>query len=111
MSQGPAPRDPGQDENLSGGPAGPADFPELGSPRWRLVPCSPDWPDWMRDEAFLAALAQEEEPGDPDDEEDPGSAPPPGLDDAQLAVLPNGDVRWTMPSGRQYTTEPTRHPS
>jgi hypothetical protein len=24
--------------------------------------------------------------------------------------LPNGDVRWTTPSGRQYTTEPTRYP-
>jgi hypothetical protein len=25
-------------------------------------------------------------------------------------ALPNGDVRWTAPSGRQYTTEPTRYP-
>ena len=24
--------------------------------------------------------------------------------------LPNGDVRWTTPSGRQYVTEPTRYP-
>jgi Domain of unknown function (DUF222) len=24
--------------------------------------------------------------------------------------LPGGHVRWTTPSGRQYTTEPTRHP-
>jgi len=24
--------------------------------------------------------------------------------------LPNGEVRWTTPSGRQYTTEPTRYP-
>jgi hypothetical protein len=24
--------------------------------------------------------------------------------------LPSGEVRWTMPSGRQYTTEPTRYP-
>jgi hypothetical protein len=24
--------------------------------------------------------------------------------------LADGSVRWTMPSGRQYTTEPTRHP-
>jgi hypothetical protein len=24
--------------------------------------------------------------------------------------LPNGEVRWTMPSGRQYVTEPTRYP-
>jgi hypothetical protein len=25
-------------------------------------------------------------------------------------ALPNGAVRWTTPSGRQYTTEPTRYP-
>jgi hypothetical protein len=24
--------------------------------------------------------------------------------------LPNGEVRWTAPSGRQYVTEPTRYP-
>jgi hypothetical protein len=24
--------------------------------------------------------------------------------------LPSGEVRWTTPSGRQYTTEPTRYP-
>jgi hypothetical protein len=24
--------------------------------------------------------------------------------------LASGDIRWTTPSGRQYTTEPTRHP-
>jgi len=24
--------------------------------------------------------------------------------------LPDGTVRWTTPSGRQYTTEPTRYP-
>jgi hypothetical protein len=28
----------------------------------------------------------------------------------QAEQLPNGDVRWTTPSGRQYTTQPTRHP-
>jgi hypothetical protein len=26
-------------------------------------------------------------------------------------LLPGGDVRWTTPSGRQYTTEPTRYPT
>jgi hypothetical protein len=24
--------------------------------------------------------------------------------------LPDGTFRWTTPSGRQYTTEPTRYP-
>jgi hypothetical protein len=28
----------------------------------------------------------------------------------QAKQLPSGEVRWTMPSGRQYTTEPTRYP-
>lgn len=28
----------------------------------------------------------------------------------QAEQLPSGHVRWTTPSGRQYTTEPTRHP-
>jgi Domain of unknown function (DUF222) len=83
VNQGPVPRDPGQDENLPGGPAGPGGFPELGSPRWRLAPCSPDWPEWMEDGAYL----DDEDPGDPGEEEDPDSAPPPGLDDAGLAAL------------------------
>ena len=28
----------------------------------------------------------------------------------QVEQLANGEVRWTSPSGRQYTTEPTRYP-
>ena len=28
----------------------------------------------------------------------------------QVDKLPNGDVRWTTPAGRQYATEPTRYP-
>jgi len=28
----------------------------------------------------------------------------------QTEKLADGGVRWTMPSGRQYVTEPTRHP-
>lgn len=28
----------------------------------------------------------------------------------QAEQLPNGNIRWTMPSGRQYVTEPTRYP-
>jgi hypothetical protein len=38
-------------------------------------------------EACLESLADDEYPGDPDEEEDPDNAPPPGLDEAQLAVL------------------------
>jgi hypothetical protein len=68
-------------------PGGPDDFPGFGSAGWRLVPASADWPDWTQDEAYLAALAEEDEPGDLDLYQDPDNAPPPGLDDAQLAAL------------------------
>ena len=46
------------------------------------MPQSPDW-----DEAWLAARAEDEYPGDPEEDEDPDNAPPAGLDDAQLAAL------------------------
>ena len=83
MSAAPAPRDPGRDEDPSGVPAGPGDHPRLGSPDWRLVPQSPDWPEWMDDDVH----ADDEDPGDPDEYQDPDNAPPPGLEDAQLAAL------------------------
>ena len=95
MSETPVPRDPGRDENPSGLPAGPGDRPSLGSPDWRLVPCRPDW-----DEAYLAAMADDEDPGDPDEYEDPDNAPPPGLDDAQLAAV--------IAAAREITAEQAR---
>ena len=82
MSETPVPRDPGPGGDSSGLPAGPGDHPSLGSPGWQLVPQSPDW-----DEDCLAARADDEYPGDPDEYEDPDNAPPPGLDDAELAAL------------------------
>ncbi|HJY66174.1 MAG TPA: hypothetical protein VJ254_05565, partial [Streptosporangiaceae bacterium] len=82
MSETPVPRDPGRDEDPPGTPAGPGDHPSLGAPGWRLVPCSPDW-----DEAYLAAMAEDEYPGDADLYEDPDNARPAGLDDAELATL------------------------
>jgi Domain of unknown function (DUF222) len=83
MSETPVPRDPGRDEGPSGVPAGADDRPSLGSPEWRLVPQSPDWPEWMDDDAHVG----DEYPGDPDLYEDPDNAPPLDLDDAQLAAL------------------------
>ena len=73
MLQEPVPSDPGRDGDPSGTPTGPGDHPSLGSPGWRLVPQSPDW-----DEAFLAARLDDEDPGDPEEYEDPDNAPPPG---------------------------------
>ena len=46
------------------------------------MPQSPDW-----DEAYLAAIAEDEDPGDPEEYEDPDNAPPAGLDDSELAAL------------------------
>jgi len=66
-----------------GVPAGSGDRPWLGSPDWRLVPQSPDWPEWMDEDAH----ADDEDPGDPDLYQDPDNAPPPGLDDAELEAL------------------------
>jgi hypothetical protein len=63
-------------------PAGPGDHPWLGSPHWRLAPQSPDWPGWMDD-----AHADDEDPGDLEEYEDPDNAPPRGLDDAGLETL------------------------
>jgi hypothetical protein len=83
MSETPVPRDPGQDDDLAGVPAGPGDRPALGSPGWRLVPQSPDWPEWMDEDAH----AGDADPGDPDLYEDPDNAPPPGLEDAELEAL------------------------
>jgi hypothetical protein len=82
MSDTPVPRDPGWDDNPPGVPAGPGDRPRLGFPDWQLVPQRPDW-----DEAYLAARADDEYPGDPDEYEDPDNAPPLGLDDAELEAL------------------------
>jgi hypothetical protein len=97
MSDTPAPRGPGPDEDPPGGPAGPGDRPWLGSPDWTLVPQSPDWPEWMGEDA----QAGEEDPGDPDEEyEDPDNAPPPGLGDAELAAL--------LAAAREVTAEQAR---
>src|SRR5580658_5526348 len=82
MRETPDPQDPGRDETPPGTPAGPGDHPGFGSPRWRLVPQSPDWPDGE-------ACAPDEDPGDLEEYEyeDPDNAPPLGLDDRELAAL------------------------
>ena len=66
MSEAPVPQDPGRDDDLPGA----------------------EWPEWMDEPGYLAALC-EDDPGDgePEEYEDPDNAPPPGMDDAQLAAL------------------------
>ena len=95
MSDTPAPRHPGPDNTPPGGPAGSGDHPSLGSPDWTPVPQRPDW-----DEAWLAAQAEDEYPGDLDSYEDPDNAPPPGLDDDQLADM--------IAEAREITAEQVR---
>jgi uncharacterized protein DUF222 len=68
MPQGPAPQDPGRDDNPD------------------RVPL---WPDWMDDPAYLAMRAADEDPGDPDLDEDPDDAPLPEVDEAELAAEAN----------------------
>ena len=95
MSETPDSPGPGQDDNPPGTPPGPGDLPWLGSPDWTLVPQSADWPDWLDQ-----ARWEDEDPGDPDQDEDPDNAPPPGLDDAQLAAL--------IAEAREVTAEQAR---
>ena len=95
MRDTPVPRDPGPDGDPPDLPAGPGEHPWLGSPGWRLVPCSADW-----EEGYLAAAADDEYPGDPDEYEDPDNAPPPGLEDAELEAL--------IAEARQSTAEQAR---
>jgi hypothetical protein len=99
MRETPVPQDPGRDEDPSGVPAGPGDHPALGSPDWRPVPQSPEW-----DEAYLAARADDEYPGDLDEYQDPDNAPPAGLDDAELAAL----IAEARQNGREITTDQAR---
>ena len=89
MSEMPAPQNPERDDGAPSAPTGEDEGPLFGSPGWQLVPQSPDWPEWMDDPGYLAAR-DADDPGDPEDfdeDEDPDSAPPPGLDDAELAAL------------------------
>jgi len=88
MGTGPARPDPGRDGDRGWDAVG------RGDPLWDGTGdgCPPEaGGDWMDDpdvrEAYLAALAEEDEPDDPDLYQDPDNAPPPGLDDAQLAEL------------------------
>jgi hypothetical protein len=74
---------PGRDED----PARDAADPLWdGTGDWQPVPQEPEWDDqqWA---AYAAALYDEDEPADPDLWDDPDNAPPPGLDDAELAAL------------------------
>ena len=65
MPETPVSPDPGRDED----------------PRW-----VPPWPEWMDDPAYLVLRATDEDPGDPGLYEDPDDAPPPDVEDDELAA-------------------------
>jgi hypothetical protein len=88
VDTGPARPGPGRDEDPARAAADPRDPLWDGTGQWRPAPPGADWMDDPEiREAYLAALAEDDEPDDPDLYQDPDSAPPPGLDDAQLAAL------------------------
>ena len=66
MPQEPVPPDPGRDGDPSR---------------------APSWPEWMDDPAYLAMRAADEDPGDPDLDLDPEDAPPPEVEDGELAAV------------------------
>ncbi len=87
MHQEPVPQDPGRDEDPL-----------------RV----PSWPDWMDDPAYLAARAEDEDPGelDLDLDVDPGDALPPGLDDA--GVLDDAELEALIAEAREVSAGPGR---
>jgi hypothetical protein len=104
VGTGPAYRGPGRDEDPSGAPADPGDPLWDGTGDWRPAQAGADWMDDPEiREAYLAALAEEDEPDDPDQYQDPDSAPPPGLDDAHT-----GRVRSRPARSRPARSRPVR---
>ena len=66
MSEAPVPQDPGRDDDPPGA----------------------ERPEWMDEPGYLAAQCEDDPgEGEPEEYEDPDNAPPPGMDDAQLAAL------------------------
>ena len=113
MPQGPAPADPGRDDSRPGTPPGPGQAPPSG------VPVEPDWepvitrPDPMTEEereAWLDALAGEDEPVDPAEYPDPDGPPPPGEDEltaeelAGIGEAAEGVARAAVNGARSGTT-------
>jgi len=75
MPQEPAPADPGRDEPRPGDPMQDAPYD------WEPVITRPDPMTEEEREAWLDALAGEDEPFDPEEYPDPEGPPPPGEDE------------------------------
>ena len=113
MSPGPVPADPGRDEVLPGTPPGqdraalPADS---GLPDWEPVITRPDPMTEEEREAWLDALAGEDEPFDPEEYPDPEGPSPPGEDEltaeeaAGIGEATEAEARAAADGARSGTT-------
>jgi hypothetical protein len=95
MTPGPAPQDPGRDENPAQHVRGPGKTPPGPDGEWWSLPSRADWMDEREWEARQAAL---ESQGEPDESElfpelylplyaDAGEPPPPGEDDIPAGLI------------------------
>jgi len=88
MPQEPAPADPGREEPRPGRPPAPGQGPPpAGDEVWEPVITCPDPLSAQELEAWLDALAEEDEPFDPEEYPDPDGAPPPGEDELTAAEI------------------------
>src|SRR2546428_3565275 len=82
MPQEPVPADPGRDADPGQGAPEPEDPAHYAAPDWEPVVNRPDWMTEEEREAWLDALAEQDEPFDPEEYPDPEDcAPPPGEDE------------------------------
>ena len=94
MPPGPVPADPRRDETPPGTPPGRDRAPLPGGPveaDWEPVITRPDPMTEQEREAWLDALAGEEEPVDPEEYADPDGPPPPGED--ELTAQESTEIR------------------
>ena len=113
MPPGPAPADPGRDEPRPGTPSGPdraAPPGDPGPPDWEPVITRPDPMTEEEREAWLDALAGEDEPSDPEEYPDPDGPPPPGEDEltaeeiAEIGGVAEAEARAAANGARSGTT-------
>ena len=114
MPPGPAPADPGRDESRPGTPPGPDRATPPGDPvgpGWEPVITRPDPMSEEEREAWLDALAGEDEPFDPEEYPDPDGPPPPGQDEltpgeiAGIGEAAEAEARGAANGARSGATE------
>src|SRR5271165_1309216 len=113
MPSEPAPADPGRDKPRPGTPPGPEQAPPPGDPvgdGWEPVITRPDPMSEEEREAWLDALAGQDEPFDPEEYPDPDGPPPPGEDElspeeiAGIGAATEAEARAAANGARSGTT-------